>query len=337
MNTSVDPVKGRKKQPFRPLIWLFHPVVLISLVAHGVFLLVPLSSSSESSTSSSGSSDIADDTTARSQFDTNSSSTPPADAASALLPTTATTSPEPQTGTYLASTANQTNNQNTPTFTPSTTSQPTNPKTAIAPTNPITPSTISPSSNPPTPSPSNSPLPQVTPSTTNQSSNLPSHSPTPPSQISALPADAPQALIDYVRSLQERYSYKPNTISDKLRLKAIATWQRELEAESAIALSDPSSSLELVQESVTMSYPLVACLSHEPNTATVGLALDSAGTLQTEPKLLQSTGYLGLNQRALELVEQLELPFELPLTETPTLYAIDVHVDYSAEDCIAAR
>lgn len=336
MNAFVDPVKGRQKKSFRPLIWLFHPVVLISLVAHGIFLLVPLSSSSESSAGSSESSDIADDTQVRSQSAlTNPSSPPPTDAASALLPTTAT-SPQPQTGTYVASTASQTSNQTTSTFTPSTTSQQTNPKTAIAPTNPITPSTINsstitPSPHLPTPTPTNSPLPQVTPSPT------PPSSPSPPPTLSALPTDTPQALIDYVLSLQQRYSYKPDTISDKLRVKAIATWQRELEAESAIALSDPTSSLELVQESVTMSYPLVACLSHAPNTATVGLALDSSGTLQTEPKLLQSTGYLGLNQRALELVEQMELPFELPLTETPRLYAIDVHVDYSAEDCIATR
>lgn len=353
MNAFVDPLKRRQKRPLRSLIWLFHPVVLVSLAAHGLFLLIPTSSSSESPTSS----EIASETSARSESVTQSPGTPQTDAASALglaasasdpadaLPTTPV-SPQPKTGTYVASSTGQP----APTFTPSTTpsqpnpptSSPVSPQTAIAPSTPLTPSTINQRPNSTTPSPiypSTPSLPQVSPSP------ISPRSPAPSPTLSALPSEAPQALIDYVQSLQQQYSYRPNQTSEKAVRKAMATWQREIEAESAIALLDLDLDLNLgstldldshpaiVRESVTMSYPLVACLSHEPHNATVGLVIDESGTLQTEPKLLQGTGYVGLNQRALERVEQVKFPS----TDAPQLYAVDVQIDYSANDCIAAR
>jgi hypothetical protein len=142
--------------------------------------------------------------------------------------------------------------------------------------------------------------------------------------VSALPEEPPQELLDYIANLRRNYRYRDGNTTSKAAIKSLQTWLDEWE-KSAIASSQPA----VIKQSTTIPYPLIVCLTPAPETATVAALVNGNGTLIEEPNLLRSTGYRGLNRKALAAVEAMDFPNSVD----PTIYTVDVEVDYDRETC----
>ncbi len=73
------------------------------------------------------------------------------------------------------------------------------------------------------------------------------------------------------------------------------------------------------------------CLQPEPQNGLVGALVDPEGNLLGQPEILGSTGYLGFNLQAAQIVRA--QPFEP--TKSVAAYRFPVIVEYDAENCVA--
>ena len=110
----------------------------------------------------------------------------------------------------------------------------------------------------------------------------------------------PDAAIAQLRKLQKQLAYNSENTD---RSDIVANMQTWLE-KTRQASGNP----ELVWQPIKVdaNYPDLACrtqLQRQAGDATIGVLVDPQGKLVAEPDLLKSTGYLLLNEKALDLVK----------------------------------
>ncbi|MFE4108162.1 hypothetical protein [Almyronema epifaneia] len=142
--------------------------------------------------------------------------------------------------------------------------------------------------------------------------------------LAAQPMIASEALISYIDYLSRAYTYNPRNTTPAEATANLAAWTAQLSATAATAdLAPPISS------QVTLAYPLKVCLHEAPQSAKVGALVAANGNLIDLPVLLKSTGYEGLNEKAIAAIQAQS--FEQ--TERSQTYVYDVTIDYDAARC----
>ncbi len=113
--------------------------------------------------------------------------------------------------------------------------------------------------------------------------------------------------------------------------KAQAEWLATLRADESLEIDDRETfelqPLEGFEQRV--EYPLGICLPFEPKTVQWGVLVTPEGKITGEPTLLRSSGYAWFNERAKELVTQVEFPKR----DTLTAYVVDVPTGYNRTNC----
>jgi hypothetical protein len=130
-----------------------------------------------------------------------------------------------------------------------------------------------------------------------------------------------------VAELQRLYSYRPDNTSQEAATRFLEEWL----ATAREASGNPELVPEAPPITVSVDYPLRACLPEPPENASVAALVNEAGELVEPPTLTKSTGYLGLNQRALETVQS----YDFPEAESVKAYTFRVDVNYDSEQCLS--
>ncbi|MFE4107654.1 energy transducer TonB family protein [Almyronema epifaneia] len=128
------------------------------------------------------------------------------------------------------------------------------------------------------------------------------------SEASADPADQAEADQDEANPLraeleafQAAYTYSESGTSEAAAETALADWLSNTQAELEISELPLQPATE-----IPIAYPLRICLPTPPTAARVGILTNPAGEAASAPVLLKSTGYPGLNQKALQVVEEVD-------------------------------
>jgi hypothetical protein len=79
-----------------------------------------------------------------------------------------------------------------------------------------------------------------------------------------------------------------------------------------------------------IEYGAGFCLTKEPQKGLIGAWVSPAGELLGEPEVIRSTGYLGLNQQAIDYIETLDFS----TVESFTGYQFEVLVAYDPDNCV---
>lgn len=176
------------------------------------------------------------------------------------------------------------------------------------------------------PSPSTSPSPETETSEANGETETPDEgSPEPPS-----PSPSPEAgtAAERFAQLRELYSYNPENTSSEAASQNTKDWFESLPPE----LSEDGEWKVNGPIDVTIEYPLQSCLpGEEPQAASIGVVVDANGEFLADPVLLRSTGYKGLNEAALEAVQE-----QIPAAEGTQAYTFRVKVNYDPETCLSS-
>jgi len=199
------------------------------------------------------------------------------------------------------------------------------PQTAQAPARTAQPQLPQPQPTPP-PEPVSQPSPE--PELAPEPDLAPDPSPTPTPEPS--PEPTPMTLDDRLQTFAE---YQPNR-----RGKSLATETNEFmdwylsqtwEGFENPPLPSPKNLAALVVE-----YPLNQCLTPAPTDGQLEVIVNDDGTLAREPRVLGSTGYDVLDDKAVENTGQYEFPAQEGRGEpVPTVYWLPVEVTYDAATC----
>ena len=85
---------------------------------------------------------------------------------------------------------------------------------------------------------------------------------------------------------------------------------------------------------LVIEYPLTQCLTPAPTEGQLEVIINPDGALIQEPRVLGSTGYDVLDEKAVEVAAQYEFPPNEGLDEpAPTVYWLPVEIDYDAATC----
>jgi len=79
-----------------------------------------------------------------------------------------------------------------------------------------------------------------------------------------------------------------------------------------------------------IDYDAGFCLTKEPQKGLIGAWVSPAGKLLRDPEVIRSTGYLGLNQQAIDYIKTLDFS----AVESFTGYQFEVLVAYDSENCV---
>ena len=365
----LEPLKPQTANVGRVAVWLFHPVVLASLVIHGLFLMIPAGSDPGLENAAT---DAATDAVATTNGQTSPTSASSPHSPPAIAAPTTPSAPPPLPGTT----------QLTPTAAPALVTRSTLPPAQPAPQAhaaiaarptaatqvrgqaPRSQATAAPQAagNLPQVVANGNPPPPTTRSTANSTMPTPNNAANTPAApdgtadpnaasepmtlatlIETSQGDAPDPLVDYFATLRADYRYRPELTDPKHQLKAAIAWYETLQPDVATSAellasldqtqTKPDDHLELVFEEYTLNLasPIITCLSPSPQTAVFGVAVNHSGGLVAEPELFGSTGYRGLNQAAAIAIAATVFP----LTGETTVYRLEVEIDDNADTCMS--
>ena len=159
-------------------------------------------------------------------------------------------------------------------------------------------------------------LPAASDSSTTVAASTPEVEQSPPIAAEAIATDTtviasdlqvPDAAIAQLRKLQKQLAYNSENTDRAAILANLQTWLGKTR--------QTSGNPELVWQPIEVdaNYPDLACrtqLQRQAGDATIGVLVDPDGKIVAEPDLLKSTGYLLLNEKALDLVKNYQ--FESP-------------------------
>ncbi|WP_346292749.1 hypothetical protein [Sphaerothrix gracilis] len=141
--------------------------------------------------------------------------------------------------------------------------------------------------------------------------------------LAAKPMIASDALVSYINYLRRAYAYNPADTTAAEATQNLNQWLNDM------ASAIPADMTQPIESEVALAYPLKVCLEQVPQTANVGAVVTTSGSLAADPVLLQSTGYEGLNEKAIALVK--EQPFDPE--NSPQAYLYQVTVEYDRDRC----
>jgi outer membrane biosynthesis protein TonB len=154
--------------------------------------------------------------------------------------------------------------------------------------------------------------------------------PSPPPPPEPFPEPTPMTLDERLQTFAE---YQPNN-----RAKSLATETNEFmnwylaqtwEGFDSAPLPAPKELAALV-----VDYPLNQCLTPPPTDGQLEVIVHPDSTLAREPRVVGSTGYDVLDEKAVEASGQYEFPTNEGLDEpVPTVYWLPVEVTYDAATC----
>jgi len=180
----------------------------------------------------------------------------------------------------------------------------------------------------PQPTVPSEPIPQPSPEPELVSTPEPTPEPSPIPEPS--PEPTPMTLEDRLQTFAE---YQPNN-----RGKSLATETNEFmnwylsqtwEEFDAAPLPSPKALAALVVE-----YPLNQCLTPPPTDGQLEVIINRDGALARDPRVLGSTGYDVLDEKAVENTAQYDFPTNEGLDEpVPTVYWLPVEVAYDGATC----
>lgn len=158
----------------------------------------------------------------------------------------------------------------------------------------------------------------------------PTFEPTPSPTPESSPEPTPMTLDERLQTLAE---YQPNN-----RTKSLATETNEFmnwyiaqtwEGVDPAPLPAPKELAALV-----VDYPLNQCLTPSPTDGQLEVIIDPDGSLARDPRVLGSTGYDVLDEKAVENTAQYNFPANEGLDEpVPTVYWLPVEVTYDPATC----
>jgi hypothetical protein len=176
----------------------------------------------------------------------------------------------------------------------------------------------------PTPTPQPSPAPEAEPGPEPEPAPEPALTPEPAPDL------APMTLDERLQTFAE---YQPNN-----RGKSLATETNEFmnwylsqtwDGLETAPLPAPKELTALV-----VNYPLNQCLVPPPTDGQLEVIVNPDGALARDPKVLGSTGYDVLDEKAVENTAQYDFPTNEGLDEpVPTVYWLPVEVAYDAVTC----
>jgi hypothetical protein len=137
-----------------------------------------------------------------------------------------------------------------------------------------------------------------------------------------------------VLPLEERlqvYSYDATATTLEESETLTGAWLSQgktLAEQLTISLNSPDSALNPLIE-LPVEHSQGICLTKEPQKGLIGAWVGPEGNLLAEPTLLRSTGYSGLNQRALQRVKTLDFSAVTAFTG----YQFEIVVLHNSENC----
>ncbi|NJO11207.1 MAG: hypothetical protein HC873_17935 [Leptolyngbyaceae cyanobacterium SL_1_1] len=137
-----------------------------------------------------------------------------------------------------------------------------------------------------------------------------------------------QAPSDLLRSeleaFQSAYTYSEAETSEAAAETALANWVTSVKENLEITELPLLPPIE-----IAITYPLRICLPVAPTAAKVGVLVSPNGEIASDPVLLKSTGYAGLNQKALQVTDTAEYSAGAAYRA----YRFDVPVQYNEANC----
>ncbi|NJL85193.1 MAG: hypothetical protein HC886_03195 [Leptolyngbyaceae cyanobacterium SM1_1_3] len=142
--------------------------------------------------------------------------------------------------------------------------------------------------------------------------------------LAAQPMIASDSLLSYIAYLRRAYAYSPLDTTPAEATANLARWTAQIEAEADVPVASPTAS------KLMLEYPLKICLEAAPKPASVGAWVTARGALADDPVLLKSTGYAGLNEKAIAVVKEQTFAD----TSQPRAYVYEVAIDYDPDRCL---
>lgn len=141
--------------------------------------------------------------------------------------------------------------------------------------------------------------------------------------------DFSQERIDQLAAtMWQRYGYSGQDTTRGEYTGNLNQWQVQIQQETGRA--------DLVAEedrtNLEVSFARRVCLAQAPGEVKVGFVANPDGSFRQEPVVLRSSGYAELNQKALDVVRQ----HEVPAADQIKAYTVTVEtsVDYGENDCL---
>ncbi|MGD1858618.1 MAG: hypothetical protein ACFB0E_01455 [Leptolyngbyaceae cyanobacterium] len=105
----------------------------------------------------------------------------------------------------------------------------------------------------------------------------------------------------------------------------------EPDAEATEDAEAPTTGIVQPPIELSIDYEGGICLTTEPQTGLIGAWVSAEGSLASEPMIIRSTGYPGLNEQAIRYVETLDFS----AVEAFTGYQFEVVVNHDPENCVS--